>query len=455
MHTTSQLSTSSPRHAAYLALERLSNSDLHADDLIDQQLSRGQLNGPDRGLFSELVFGVLRHQATLDHYLAQLVDQPLTKLQLPVLLLLRLGLYQLRYLDRVPSHAAVHESVELAKRVCPKASGLVNGVLRAAQRRSASLTLPDQALDPAGWLAAAYALPDWLAAQWLQQFPLAEATALAAASLEPPLLTLRVNTLRTTRQELLALFADQGIAAEPCRYAPEGVQLLERCFVPSLPGFGEGLFAVQDQASQLVAHLLDPQPDEMVLDVCAAPGGKATHLAQLMDDQGRLVATDLNQRKVRKIEQTAARLGISSLQVEVADALQPGYQLGRQFDRILLDAPCSGLGVIRRNPEAKWRLQPADFERFAQRQRQLLQQVAPLVRPGGLLVYATCSTSPQEDEAVVEDFLSRHPQFVVENGAQLLPAWSELFTPAGHLRTWPHRQGCDGFFSARLKRIAV
>ncbi|MDY0383749.1 16S rRNA (cytosine(967)-C(5))-methyltransferase RsmB [Trichlorobacter sp.] len=455
MQTSAPVTSSSPRHAAYLALERLSGSDLHADDLIDQQLSRGQLAGPDRGLFSELVFGVLRQQATLDHYLAQLVDQPLAKLQLPVLLLLRLGLYQLRYLDRVPSHAAVHESVELAKRLCPKASGLVNGVLRAAQRRSASLTLPDQALDPVGWLAAAYSLPDWLAAQWLEQFPLPEATGLAVASLEPPLLTLRTNTLRTTRQELLALLAAQGIAAQPCRYAPEGVQLLERCFVPDLPGFGEGLFAVQDEASQLVAHLLDPQPGETVLDVCAAPGGKATHLAQLMHDQGRLVATDLNQRKVRKIEQNAARLGIACLQVEVADALQPAYQQGRQFDRILLDAPCSGLGVIRRNPEAKWRLQPADFERFAQRQRQLLQQVAPLVRPGGLLVYATCSTSPQEDEAVVEEFLSRHRQFVVENGAQVLPAWGELFTPAGHLRTWPHRQGCDGFFSARLKRITA
>lgn len=448
-------SNGSPRLAAYLALERLSNSDLHADDLIDQQLSRGQLLGPDRGLFSELVFGVLRHQATLDHYLAQLVDQPLPKLQLPVLLLLRLGLYQLRYLDRVPSHAAVHESVELAKRLCPKASGLVNGVLRAAQRRSDSLTLPDRDANPAAWLAAAYSLPDWLAAQWLQQFPLEEATALAAASLNPPLLTLRTNTLRSTRQELLALFAAQGIAAEPCRYVPEGIQLLERCFVPDLPGFGEGLFAVQDQASQLVAHLLGPQPGETVLDVCAAPGGKATHLAQLMHDQGRLVATDLNQRKVRKIEQNAGRLGNGCLQAEVADALQPGYQQGRQFDRILLDAPCSGLGVIRRNPEAKWRLQPADFTRFTERQRQLLQQVAPLVRPGGVLVYATCSTSPQEDEAVVEEFLSCHPQFVIENGAQVLPAWGELFTPAGNLRTWPHRQGCDGFFSARLKRIAL
>jgi len=191
------------------------------------------------------------------------------------------------------------------------------------------------------------------------------------------------------------------------------------------------------------------------LDVCAAPGGKSTHLAQLMNDQGLVVASDVNQRKVRKVEQTVRRLGLSCIQPEVGDGLAPDYQQGQQFDRILLDAPCSGLGVIRRNPEAKWRLQPADFDRCADRQRRLLQQVAPLLRPGGILVYATCSTALQEDETVIEDFLSRHPEFVVENGAQVLPDWTELFTPAGHLRTWPHRQGCDGFFAARLKRIVA
>ncbi len=455
MSVSSSPTSGSPRHAAYLVLDRLAGSDLHADDLIDQQLSRGSLFGLDRGLFSELVFGVLRHQGTLDHYLAQLVDQPLPKLQRPVLLLLRLGLYQLRYLDRVPPHAAVHESVELAKQLCPKASGLVNGVLRAALRRGESLALPDQTFDPASWLAAAHSVPSWLAEQWLQQFPQEEAVALGSASLEPPLLTLRTNTLRTTRQELLALFVEQGIATEACRYAPEGIRLLGRHFIPDLPGFAEGLFTVQDEASQLVAHLLDPQPGETVLDVCAAPGGKATHLAQLMRDQGVLVASDRNQRKVRKVEQSALRLGLSCLQPQVGDGLAADYQQGRQFDRVLLDAPCSGLGVIRRHPEAKWRLQPSDFERFSERQRRLLQQVAPLLGPGGVLVYATCSTAVAEDEAVIEDFLSCHPEFVVENGAQVCPAWAELFTPAGCLRTWPHRQGCDGFFAARFKRIAV
>lgn len=442
----------SPRYCAAQVLNRLHDSDLHADDLIDRELSRGILGGPDRGLFSELVFGVLRRQATLDHYLGQVVEQPLTRLQPLVLTLLRLGVYQLLYLERVPDHAAVHESVELAKQLCPKASGLVNGVLRNLLRQRERLTLPDRSADPATWLAAAHSLPTWLARHWLEQFNLDEAAELAAAALETPPLTLRINTLRISRELYLQRLAEHGVAAEACRYAPEGLRLLERHQVTELPGFREGWFAVQDEASQLVAHLLAPCADEQVLDACAAPGGKTTHLAQLMRDRGLLIATDLNERKIRKIRESSERLGLTMVQAQVADGLQDGYQQGRQFDRILLDAPCSGLGVIRRNPEAKWRLQPADLVRCAERQRALLERVAMLLKPGGVLVYATCSTAPEEDEQVVEDFLSRHPSFVLEHGARLLPNWAELFSPAGYLRLWPHRHRTDGFFAARLQR---
>lgn len=443
----------SPRRAAYDALLRLLGSDLHADDLIDQELSRNQLQGPDRGLFTELVFGVLRRQGTLDHYLSQLVQQPINRLELPVLLLLRLGLYQLRYLDRVPSHAAVHETVELAKEILPRASGLINGVLRNYLRKQESLTLPDPALQPTAWLSAAYSVPPWLAEQWLQQFSQNEAAGLAAASAEIPVLTLRTNTLKTTRADLLRLFTEAGIAVEPTCFSPVGIHLLDRCTVTSLPGFAEGLFMVQDEASQIAVYLLEPQPDEQILDMCAAPGGKATHLAQQMADRGQLLATDLNARRIRRIQESADRLGITCIQPITGDALVADYLQGRQFDRILLDAPCSGLGVIRRNPEAKWRLTPAELTRCAARQRLLIEAAAGLLKPGGILVYATCSTAVEEDEAVVADFISRHPDFMVENGAQRFPDWADLFAPSGYLRVWPHRHGCDGFFAARLKRI--
>lgn len=445
--------TGSPRQAAYTTLQRLSGSDLHADDLIDQELSRNQLQGPDRGLFAELVFGVLRRQGTLDHYLKQLVQQPLERLELPVLLLLRLGLYQLRYLDRVPSHAAVHATVELTNEILPRAKGLINGVLRSYLRRQESLTLPDPARQPAAWLAAAYSLPGWLAEQWLQQFSQNEAAGLAAASTEIPPLTLRVNTLKISRSALLERFHTAELAAEPCRFAPEGLQILQRCQITGLPGFDEGLFMVQDEASQLVAHLLAPQTGEQILDMCAAPGGKATHLAQLMNDRGCITATDLNARRIRRICESAQRLGLTSIQAVAADALTSDYLEGLQFDRILLDAPCSGLGVIRRNPEAKWRLTPAEISRCAARQHLLIDAAAARLKPAGVLVYATCSTAMEEDETVIKDFLSRHPEFVVENGAQFFPAWTDLFDCSGYLRAWPHRHGTDGFFAARLRRV--
>ena len=445
--------TSSPRQAAYTTLQRLANSSLHADDLVDQELSRNQLQGPDRGLFTELVFGVLRRQGTLDHYLKQLVQQPLERLELPVLLLLRLGLYQLRYLDRVPSHAAVHATVELTNEILPRAKGLINGVLRSYLRQQDTLTLPDPARQPAVWLAAAYAVPDWLAEQWLQQFPQNEAAGLAAASAEIPPLTLRVNTLKSSRDALLERLHAAEFAAEPCRFAPEGIQILQRCQITGLPGFDEGLFMVQDEASQLVAHLLAPQTGEQILDMCAAPGGKATHLAQLMNDQGSITATDLNARRIRRICESTERLGLTSIQAMAADALANDYLQGRQFDRILLDAPCSGLGVIRRNPEAKWRLTLAEISRCADRQRLLLAAAASRLKPGGVLVYATCSTAVEEDETVIKDFLSRNPQFVIENGAQLFPFWADLFDNSGYLRAWPHRHGTDGFFAARLRRV--
>lgn len=443
-----------PRRTALETLQRLAGGSLHADDLIDRELTRTALQGADRGLFAELVLGVLRRQATLDHFLGQLVRQPLDRLELQILLLLRLGLYQLRYLDRIPGHAAVYETVELAKLLRPQAAGLVNGVLRSYQRRCRELTLPDPQLQPAGWLAAAHSLPLWLAEQWLRQYGLSEAGELAAASAEPPPLTLRANRLRTGRGQLLDRLAAAGVAAEPCQLAPEGLRILQRCRVTELPGFSEGHFAVQDEASQLVVHLLDPQQGEQVLDMCAAPGGKATHLAELMHDRGLVLAADRQQRRIGRVIESAARLGLTCVTPLAADALDPGYLAGRQFDRVLLDAPCSGLGVIRRNPEAKWRLSPAEITRCSERQRLLLEVAAAHLKPGGLLVYATCSTAVEEDEAVVDDFLTRHPEFVVDSNADPLSRHPGLATAAGFLRCWPHRHGTDGFFAARLKRTA-
>jgi 16S rRNA (cytosine967-C5)-methyltransferase len=433
-------------------LLRIQKEGCYADQLMDRELTNGNLSGPDRGLFAELVFGVLRRQGTLDYILTGLLTQPLLKLEPQVLIFLRLGLYQLMYLDRIPESAAVNESVNLAKQTLPRASGLVNAVLRNYLRNKDTVTFPDPITAPVASIAARHSHPDWLVKLWFSQLGEAETELLAEASSRQPTLTLRANTLATTRDELLQAFASNGISAAACRYSPHGIQVEGRHHIPGLPGFREGLFTVQDEASQMVTLLLDPQAGERVLDTCAAPGGKATHIAQLMGNQGELLAMDNSGSKLPLILETALRLGITNIRTRAADLLQSSALPAAAFDRVLLDAPCSGLGVIRRNPEAKWRLTPDDITRLAAVQKSMLKNAARLLRPGGVLVYSTCSTTTQENEEVVRDFLSRHPDCVLENLSGLFPKYREVFTEDGMFRAWPHRHGMDGFFAARLRK---
>lgn len=448
------MKSANPRRVAFDILHRVEAERSFADLLLDHALAKDGLIGPDRGLLTELVYGVLRRQGTLDHVIDQLASQPVRRLERAVHLLLRLGLYQLLFLDRVPAAAAVHETVELAKTLAPRAAGFINAVLRRADRERGVIRYPDRERDLAGYLAAFHSHPRWLMERWLAQLGPAEAEALAVAMAEPPPLTLRVNTLRTDRSSLLARLAAEGIGAEPTRFSPDGFHLPGRGAIAGLDWFREGLATVQDESSQVAAHLLAPQPGERLLDLCAAPGGKATHLAQLMGDEGRIVACDRSPRKLRQVVDNATRLGIVSLAVMACDAYRPPRELvGEGFDRVLVDAPCSGLGVIRRNPEGKWRLTPVQLTELQQRQATILGNAAELVRPGGILLYATCSTAQEEDEVVVEEFLSRQGGFVVEDLRELFPAWEELFSEQGFFRSWPHRHGgMDGFFAARLRR---
>lgn len=444
--------SSNPRQAACTVLRRIQKEGSFADQMVDRELAEGRLAGPDRGLFAELVFGVLRRQGTLDHILSQLLEQPLAKLEPLTAILLRLGLYQLVFLDRIPESAAVNETVNLTKQAVPRASGLVNAVLRNYLRRKDKITFPDPLASPVASIAARHSQPLWLVNQWLEQLGPEETEQLAKASSCQPPLTLRVNTLRTNREELLQRFRDNSIDVDPCRFSPHGFRVEGRHNIPGLPGFREGLFNVQDEASQIAGILLDAQPGERVLDACAAPGGKATHLAQLMDNRGELLAMDISRKKLPLIQEAAQRLGISIISTRAADLLQSGAFPANAFDRVLLDAPCSGLGVIRRNPEAKWRLRPEDFSRLASRQKTLLRNAARLLKPGGTLLYSTCSTTLDENEAVVLDFLSRQGDYVLENLTDVFPDYGELFCKEGMFRAWPHRYGMDGFFAARMRK---
>lgn len=446
-------SSANPRQAACETLLRIRKEGGFADRLIDNELSGGLLTGPDRGLYAELVFGVLRRQGTLDHILRQLLEKPLVELDPQALIILRIGLYQLTCLDRIPESAAVNESVNLAKLITPGTSGLVNAVLRNYLRRRDSISFPDMAAAPAQAIAARHSQPEWLAEQWLEQLGTAEAQQMAEASSQQPPLTLRVNTLRSSRDDLLREFEKQGIEGAPCRFSPDGISITGRHIVSALPGFEAGHFAVQDEASQLAGRMLGAEPGERIWDACCAPGGKTCHIAQLMDDRGELVATDISRSKLTLVQDSLRRLGVHSVSTAVADLHQPDTFPAGCFDRILLDAPCSGLGVLRRNPEAKWRLFSGDITRLSAVQKTLLKNAAARLKPGGTLLYSTCSTSEAENELVVEDFLQHHPGFELENLNDLFPAWSELIAFYGMFRSWPHRHGMDGFFAARIRRV--
>jgi len=446
-------SSANPRQAACETLLRIKKEGGFADRLIDIELSNGILSGPDRGLYAELVFGVLRRQGTLDHILQQLLEKPMVELDPLALVILRIGLYQLTCLDRIPESAAVNESVNLAKLITPGTSGLINAVLRNYLRRRDTISFPDISTNPAAAIAARHSQPEWLVEQWIEQLGVIEAQQLAEASSQQPPLTIRVNTLRSDRDKLVREFEQQSIKATPCRFSPDGIAITGRHTINTLPGFDTGLFAVQDEASQLAGMLLSAEPGERIWDACCAPGGKSCHIAQLMDDRGELIATDISRSKLTLVQDNLRRLGITSVSTAVADLHQPDTFPDGSFDRILLDAPCSGLGVIRRNPEAKWRLFSGDITRLAAVQKTLLKNAAVKLKPGGTLLYSTCSTSEAENELVVEDFLLHHPGFVLENLNNLFPAWSELIAFYGMFRVWPHRHGMDGFFAARIKRI--
>lgn len=440
-----------PRRAAFRILNRVERERIFAEPLIAHELEEGGIVGPDRGFLTELVYGVLRRRGTLDHLLSQFAGRPVERLDMPLLVLLRLGLYQIRFLDRVPPSAAVNETVKLSKEAVPRASGLVNAVLRRACRGPEEVSWPDTNADPARFIAARHSHPRWLAERWIAELGRDEAEELAEAMSRPAPFTVRTNLLKTTREALADRLAQEGVASLPGRWSSAALHLESPGSLMRIPSFREGLFTVQDEASQLVALLLDPRPGERVLDACAAPGGKATYLAELMENKGTVLACDVAGKKLRLVEEGAQRLGISIIETKEMDAAA-GPELPL-FDRILTDAPCSGLGVLRRNPEGKWWKTAEDVERLAAAQRRIVESLAERLRKGGVLVYATCSTSRSENEDVIDYFLSRHPEFVIEDVRMILAGSEDFATPEGYFRSWPHRHGMDGFFAVRLKKV--
>jgi 16S rRNA (cytosine967-C5)-methyltransferase len=402
-----------------------------------------------------LTTGVLRWRGRLDYCIGQAASKPVPQLHPLVLDLLRLTAYQLLFLDRIPPHAAVAESVQLAKKrhLPPALVAFVNAVSRTLAQKIHSLPLPDRKSEPVAALAAAASLPPWLASRWLENLGEEAAWPRAAAANQQPPLTIRINTSLISRETLKEVLEAEGVAVEPCRYSPVGLILHEIRQPPlSLPSYQRGLWIFQDEAAQLATMLLQPEPGQQILEIGAGRGGKTTHLAQIIAGRGNIVAVDTSRTRLQALQSNLKRMALTEVQLLLADATASlPLHAKHRFARILIDAPCSGLGILRRHPELRWRRQPTDFSHFAALQRAILSQAAPYLAPGGILLYITCTTASEENEQVIHEFLEQQPEFTVSSPAAALPPEAQqLIEPPGYFRTLPEREGLDGFFAVAL-----
>jgi len=447
-----------PRDLALRVLNDLSRKPGFSASSLDNLFkSRPHLEERDRAFISQLVQGSIRWRARLDWTIQQSSDSPLRKISIPVLNILRLALYQVFFLDRVPESAAVNEAVKQAKKGSPPyVVSFVNAVLRKACRNKNQLSFPDRRKAPVDYLSVFHSYPEWLVRKWIREWGIDLAEALLEAQNRIPALTVRCNPLKINRGDLIRrLEEDSGIGGKPTPYSPQGVHLIGlRGKVDQNRAFRDGLFQVQDEAAQLTSILLSPAAGERVLDLCAGYGGKTTHLAELMGDKGKVIALDMNHTRLVSLATNAVRLGIRSAVAVAADASANLSSLFRvRFDRIVVDAPCSGLGVISRHPDGKWNKKEEDIPRLAQLQKAILNSACALLCPGGTLLYVTCTLSREENEEVVEACLAGNKDISLLDLRDRAPQWArDLIDDRGFLRTFPHMHNMDGFFGALMQK---
>ncbi len=446
------------RKTAWVILNTLDRGQHTLDTLMDDHADGGQADsGRDRALLQALVYGVLRWRGRLDYIISHFSSTRLSKINPKILNILRLALFQIIYLDRIPDSAAVNTAVEMAKTTgAPWVTGYVNALLRKTAREHQAVFFPELGKNAVAALAAGKSFPEWIIRRWLDRYGPQKTAALCDAVNSIPPITVRTNTLRISPPHLLMKLDRDADKVAQTPYSPDGITIVHPATsIPHLSGFNSGWFQVQDEAAQLVSLLLDPKPGETVLDACAGMGGKTGHIAQLMNTEGKIVAVDIYGNKLSRLDAEMQRLGISIVSTRCLDLEQGSSHLAPScFDRILLDAPCSGLGVMRRNPDIKWHRSERDLAKYTARQLRLLENLAHAVKPNGVLVYAVCSPEPEENEAVIHQFLKKHDNFGINDQYGRLPDHiGKKAITGGFLKTYPHLTQMDGFFSVRLQRI--
>lgn len=435
------------RMTALRVLVSCRNNGAWADAALKAQISRDGLSGPDAALCSRIAYGVIQNQMLLDFYIGAYCSQKPDHLQPPLLEILRIGSYQILFLDKVPDSAAVNTSVELAKLVKRgQASGLVNAVLRKISQNKAALPpIPDR--DEIQRLSIQYSHPKWFAKRMVNLLGREEAEKFLASNNHVTPITVQVNPMKTNLESLMEELRQAGIEVQPHRWVPDCLELTGTGDLTALPAFQEGKFLVQDPAARLVSLIADIRPGQKVLDVCAAPGGKSLSAAFAMGGQGSILACDLHENKLKRIQESAKRLGVSNITTAAADGRVFRPEWEEAFDAVLVDAPCSGLGIIRKKPDTRYK-KPDDLFTLPVIQSAILENAARYVRPGGTLIYSTCTILPEENEQVTQAFLAEHSGFALEP--------FELPQPVGKTdgssTLWPQCHDTDGFYICRMTR---
>lgn len=442
------------RHLALKVLYQVNEEDAYANIALDQAFSQFQLDDPrDKGLATELVYGCIKYRGRLDWVINQFAKPKVEKMAPWIRNIIRLGLYQILFLDKVPISAAVNESVKLAKKYGHSGTvKFVNGVLRNIERNKEKLSYPPINKQPIEHISIVYSFPRWLVQRWVSDFGVENTVKLCTFFNNPSPLWVRTNTLRINRADLKEILLNQEIRSEESLKVPEGLKILDNIDLGRLEEFRKGLFTVQDESSMLVSHVLSPKKEQVILDVCSGPGGKTSHLAQLMENKGRIIAFDVHEHRLELIRETCIRLGISNVQTVLKDARYLTKAVKEPVDGVLVDAPCSGLGVLGRRPDARWRKKPQDIVELQTIQKEILKEGARLLKPGGTLIYSTCTMTREENNDVVEDFLAKNPDFLLD---KTLPQYLPYDTKEGGegwVQFLPFKHNMDGFFIARMQR---
>jgi len=446
--------TKNPREIAIKILKEIDEEKAYSNIAITRNINK-ELSVLDESFVREIVYGVVENKLLIDWVISKFSNIKIKKVSPIILEILRIGIYQIMFMDRIPDSAAVNESVKLAKKYGHKGSiSYVNALLRNISKNKANIKFPDKNSNPAEYLSIKYSHPKWMIEKWIRDFGVVFTEELCIANNKKPKLNIRVNTLKINKQDLMSKLQKKGFVVSEGKYAEDCIMIDNPIRITDIDEFKEGLFQIQDESSMLVAQIMDPKPGDFVVDVCSAPGGKTTHIAQRMNNSGRIIARDIHQHKLELIESNTKRLGINIVELEKYDALELDKELIDRVDCCLVDAPCSGLGLIRRKPDIKWNKDKDDLLKITELQYKILTNSSKYVKKGGILIYSTCTIQREENIDLTDRFLKENPNFTLKGFENLINN-NELKKLAknGYIELYPNINDTDGFFIAKMIKI--